>query len=233
MNRTLVACLVAVLLASCDAPPSSAPAAVEASFAQQVAAVRAGDETWILVEDAPLADDDLAALADLDSLTTLCIDHAGSRITPRGFAALARLPKLDHLRYRGGGVNDAALAAIVKLQGLAILNVPQGEFTDAGLGQLAELPKLELLRFGSPHVTDASMANLATFPSLKRLHLIDVPIADAGLAELAKIERLESLYIDGGSISDAAWDELFRQRPKLHVHINQEHHDRDPNRHRH
>ena len=77
------------------------------------------------------------------------------------------------------------------------------------------------------------MPVLAGLPSILRLHLIDVPITDAGLAELAKIERLQSLYIDGGRISDAAWDELFRQRPKLHVHINQEHHDRDPNRHRH
>ena len=74
---------------------------------------------------------------------------------------------------------------------------------------------------------------LRELPSLKRLHLIDVPITDAGLAPLAGILQLESLYIDGGDVSDAALDELFRQRPDLHVHLNQQHHDRDPHQHPH
>jgi hypothetical protein len=50
---------------------------------------------------------------------------------------------------------------------------------------------------------------------------------------LASLKQLESLYIDGGQISDAGIDELFRQRPDLHVHLNAAHHDRDPHRHPH
>jgi len=50
---------------------------------------------------------------------------------------------------------------------------------------------------------------------------------------LAKMEQLESLYLDGADLSDAAVDELFRARPQLHVHFDQEHHDRDPSRHSH
>jgi hypothetical protein len=28
-----------------------------------------------------------------------------------------------------------------------------------------------------------------------------------------------------------AYEDLFRQRPNLHVHLNQRHHDHDPNKH--
>jgi hypothetical protein len=221
------------LAAGCGPDPVVvSPPPVEASFAEQITAVRAGNQTTILVEQTPLADDDLAQLQELESLTALCIDHEKSRITAAGLARLVELPRLSHLRIRGR-VDDESLAAVAQLHTLTILNVPRGEFTAAGLAQLAALPDLELLRFGSPHIGDDDMPTLGKFPSLKRLHLIDVPITDAGLAELAKLERLESLYIDGGRISDAAWDDLFRRRPKLHVHVNQEHHDRDPNQHAH
>ena len=83
------------------------------------------------------------------------------------------------------------------------------------------------------YVTDAGMRTLAELPALRRLHLIDVPITDAGLRVLAGREQLESLYIDGAELSEAAYDDLFRQRPGLHVHINQQHHDRDPHGHAH
>jgi len=237
----LVWSLVLVALAAgCGAAPAepsnaalAEPTPAEPSLAQQIAAVRAGSETWILVEHTPLTDRDLATLRGLDRLAALCIDHPDSRITAEGIAALEELPALAHLRIRGGGIGDEALAAIAQLEGLKILNLPRGEFTAGGLGRLKELPHLEMLRFSSPHISDAGLPALAKMPSLTRLHLIDLPITDAGLAELATIDRLQSLYIDGGQISDVAWDELFRQRPKLHVHINQQHHDRDPNRHPH
>ena len=222
------------LAAGCDrSPPDAPPPPTELTFAEQIAAVQAGNEGTILVEQAPLTDDELRQLRGLDSLTALCIDHESSRITAAGIAHLAELPRLTHLRIRGSGIDDDALAAIAQLQRLTILNVPRGEFTGRGIDQLTALSELEMLRFHSPHIADADMPALGKLPGLKRLHLIDVPITDAGLAELAKIERLESLYIDGGQISDAAWDELFRLRPRLHVHINQQHHDRDPGKHAH
>jgi hypothetical protein len=77
------------------------------------------------------------------------------------------------------------------------------------------------------------MRTIARWPAIRMLHLIDVPITDQGLAELAKIERLQSLYVDGGEMTDAGWDALFKGRPRLHVHVNQQHLDRDPNKHQH
>jgi hypothetical protein len=215
---------------------SSAAPADELPLAEQIAAVEAGRSTQIRVAEAPLADDDLTALAGLTGLTDLLIDHPDSRITARGIAHLAPLPELSHLRIRGSGVDDAGIGQIVKLKSLLVLNLPRGTFTDASLAQLAELPELVQLRFHSPAVTDAGIAQLAGFPSLLRLHLIDVSLTDAGLAALAEMPQLETLYIDGGQLSDRAWDNFFAKRKKVgyvHVHINQQHHDRDPDKHAH
>jgi hypothetical protein len=227
-------CLLVLLATGCEAVRDPVPPLpAERSLAQQIAAVRAGDEGTILVEQTPLVDEDLRHVTGLASLTALCIDHDGSRISAAGIGNLSELPRLTHLRIRGSGIDDEALATIAKLQRLTILNVPRGEFTADGLEHLVALPELEMFRFHSPHIADADLALLGKFPNLRRLHLIDVAITDAGLADLAKIDRLQSLYIDGGQISDAAWDELFRRRPDLHVHIDQQHHDRDPQRHPH
>lgn len=234
LSTQYLALAAVVFVAGCDSTPdvSSADHA-EPSLAEQIIQVRSGASDRILIEETPLSDANLIELAGLVPLRELLIDHPESRITPEGLQHLADLPKLEHLRIRGGGIGDAELAEIARITSLQILNLPQGEFSDEALKALQDLPDLIQLRFGSPHVTDEGMKTLAEFPALTRLHLIDVPITDAGLAELAKIERLQSLYIDGGSLSDQAWEKLFRERPKLHVHVNQQHHDRDPHRHSH
>ena len=141
MNRMLVWPLI-ILLAGCQGEPDQKPLPAaappaEATLAEQIAAVRAGTQTTILVEHTPLTDGDLALLQGLDGLTALCIDDPRSRITAEGIAALAELPKLDHLRIRGSGVDDRALAAVTGLERLKILNVPRGEFTGAGLARLS------------------------------------------------------------------------------------------------
>jgi hypothetical protein len=39
---------------------------------------------------------------------------------------------------------------------------------------------------------------------------------------------LWSLYLDGAGVSEGAWGGYFEQRPDVHVHVDQVHHDRDP-----
>jgi len=203
----------------------------EPSFEMQLASVKAGHSDAIDISSWWVLDADIAQLQDVPALRTLLIDYPESRITADGLKHLAGLPNLEHLRLRGPGVDDAALEEIAKIASLRILNLPQGEFSNSGLERLKALPQLVQLRFHSAAVTDAGMITLAVLPSLARLHLIDVPITDAGLKTLVGMRRLESLYIDGGEFSNAAIDELFRARPDLHVHLNQQHHDRDPNKH--
>ena len=232
-TRAALTLLIAFSLAGCRPVGKSEPTKSEPSLAAQMAAVRAEKSDQIQMEQTPVDDDDLRDLASLTNLRVLLLDHPASRISADGLQYLRSLKDLQHLRLRGGQIDDQALGQIAKLEHLRILNVPQAIFSDAALESLKQLPDLEQLRFGNPHVTNAGMKTLAKLPSLKRLHLIDVPITGEGLRELAQIKQLESLYIDGGDVSDAALDELFRQRPDLHVHLNQQHHDRDPHQHPH
>jgi len=217
-------CTSQLVFTGCGSAPS------EPTLAEQIAAVRAGQSDRIQIEHTVLTDDDLRQITELTQLRELLLDNAESRFTASGINYLSGLPKLEHLRIRGGGIDDKALIHLAGLESLKILNVPQGTFGDAALVELKRLPYLVQFRFSSPRVTDAGMKTLAELPAIKRLHLINVPITDAGLATLAKIEQLESLYIDGGQFSDAAVEKLFQARPKLHVHLNQAHHDLDPNK---
>lgn len=219
--RWLAALLLAALTGCTSAP-------TEATLKEQVAAVRAGESDQILVEQAVLTDSDLRELPGLANLRELLLDSAESRFSAAGIKQLIGLPKLEHLRIRGTGIDDEALQHLASLEGLRIVNVPQSTFSDATLAELKRLPNLVQFRFSSPRVTDAGMKTLAELPAIKQLHLINVPITDTGLADLAKIEQLESLYIDGGQFSDMAMEKLFRERPALHVHLNQSHHDLDP-----
>lgn len=69
--------------------------------------------------------------------------------------------------------------------------------------------------------------------SVRFLHLIGVPITDEGLRVLETMTQLESFYIDDGLVTDGGIERLWKAIPALHIHINQEHSDRDPNRHSH
>jgi hypothetical protein len=71
---------------------------------------------------------------------------------------------------------------------------------------------------------------VARLPRLRSLHLIDVAIGDDGLDVLTELSALRNLYLDGAGVSDAAWERYFEARPRIHVHVDQAHHDRDPRR---
>jgi hypothetical protein len=221
---------LALLLAGATCRRNSS---AELPLSVQAAEVRAGIREAIAVEATLLRDADLESLGALEGLTALLCDHPDSRFSAAGISTLGRLPNLKHLRIRGHGIDDAAVAELVNIQSLRILNLPHAEFTDAGAKQLSNLPILKQLRIGSPHISRAGIEALAALPALRQLHTIDIPIDDEELRILAGVKHLESLYIDGGTFSDAAADELFRARPDLHVHFDQQHHDRDPHRHSH
>ncbi|MFM7843031.1 MAG: hypothetical protein ACKPEY_02215, partial [Planctomycetota bacterium] len=65
------------------------------------------------------------------------------------------------------------------------------------------------------------------------LHLIQVPITDAGLEHLQAATQLQSLYLDEAQVTDAGVERLLKHLPRLHLHLDQRHSDRDPNRHSH
>lgn len=197
------------------------------SSAGQIAQARwqAHDATWELA----FADDRaLIHLEHKEEVAALLIDRA--TVTDAGLRALVRCPRLEHLRIRHTPIGDKEVEILCHLRQLRMLNLPHAVFTDLGLQRLAAMPNLEMLRFGSPHVTDEGVVALAAAPRLRFLHIIDTPIGDRSIDALARCANLESLYIDGGRFDDRSVVQLLERRPGLHLHLDQQHHDRDPRR---
>jgi hypothetical protein len=146
-------------------------------------------------------------------------------------AILATLPDVERLVLRESPLSDTGFGALARCRSLEDLNVPQAACTAAGIKSLAELPNLKSLRLGGPNLGEPDVARaLAGLPVLKSLHLIDIAIGDEGLEALAELATLRNLYLDGAGVSDAAWERYFERRPRVHVHVDQAHHDRDPQR---
>lgn len=174
------------------------------------------------------APDDLAAyLAELDGkLFDLLLDDG---IDESALKELKNLPSLFHLRVRQTALGDEALGSIIQNHPeLQILNLPQAAFTQAGIQQLNQFTKLKQLRLGGSWIDDAIVAEIAKLPKLQHLHLIQPRLSAASLESLADSAKLTSLYIDDCDLPDSAWKKLFDAKPQLHVHIDQQHHDRDP-----
>ena len=220
-----------------DKPPAdttitSKDATAVSSWQSQFTAVLAGADNTLLITDQAITADQLGQLVQLDGpLEQLLIDAGG--VDDDSLSDVLTIKSLVHLRLRECPLGDRGFEQFgaSELDRLRILNVPQAQVTSRGLASLAALPSLVQLRLGGPRLDDAAVAVIAKLPALRRLHLIGPSITDAGLAELAKAPLLSSFYLDDCPLSDSAWEQLFAANPKLHVHVDQQHHDRDPHQH--
>ncbi|MEX0670317.1 MAG: hypothetical protein WD060_07670 [Pirellulales bacterium] len=198
------------------------------SFALQLTEVRDGTSRRIVAES-PLTEEEWEALRSLAGLRELVL-HSGVADDAKA-EILATLPALERLVLRESPLSDAGFRAIARCGTLRNLNVPKASCTAEGVRALRELPELRSLRLGGANLAGAAAcAAIATLPALESLHLIDVQIGDAGLAILAEMPRLTNLYLDGAAVSDEAWGGYCESRPDVHIHVDQAHHDRDPNR---
>ena len=225
-------CSIVILAANLGVTASLA--AAEPSFAEQAAAVRAGTSTRVRVADRPLSEQEWEELADLEGLVHLDLQEGVADDAKA--IILARLPALERLVLRESPLSDEGLKHLAACHTLRDLNLPQARCTLVGLAALAELPRLKNLRLGSPQLVPEGKGGalgmtLLQFPTLRSLHLIDVPLGDDGLEAIGRYDGLWNLYLDGAGVSDLAWERYFALRPEVHVHVDQAHHDRDPNRH--
>jgi hypothetical protein len=205
-------------------PPATPPA--EASWSQQISAVREGRSNQIIVTHQAIDATQFVELADsCDGLLILEIESAG--VHDEDLAVLEHCPHLKRLKL-GAPVGDTGTEHIAAVPSLEIVNLPEARFTDDGLASLARLPRLELLRFHTPNVTDAGMAHIPEIKSLRFLHLIDVPITDTGLRPLYSMTELESFYLDGSQCTEDGLGDLLRALPELHFHKDQLHLPGDP-----
>ena len=217
-------------------PGSNADSPLDAStkseWADAVAAVRHGASDSIETSE-PVGDDQIFELAGVNGLRVLRLEH--STITDHGLAGLLSCEQLEQIVLRGDPIGDEGLKSLAQLTRLEILNLPQTRVTSDGILHLSPLSKLTLLRLGSPDLDDSGIERLAAMSatdlvSLKFLHLIAPRITDRGLRSVINMRRLQSFYLDESGVTDLGLDELLTARPKLHVHINQQHSDRDPQR---
>lgn len=210
---------------------SKTPAVPVAPVSEQIAAVRSGATRRIVATVPPTADE-WEALVQLASLRELILEAGvAGDAEARG---LAVLPEIERLVLRHSPLTDEGLAALASAPSLRDLNVPQAACTAAGVRALAALPGLRSLRLGGRTLGGVELCEaILGLPALRSLHLIDVPIGDAGLDVLARKPDLWNLYLDGAGVSDDAWRRYFSTCPRVHVHVDQAHHDRDPARHDH
>ena len=185
----------------------------------------------------PIDESKLQSLSPEDDWIEVLILDEGV-VTSRGIESIAQLPSLAHLRLRQSPIGDVGFSVISNCQSIKILNLPQCDASATGIAALAKLPELRNLRLGGVNLSDGGSADsvaeaISTLQTLRHLHLIGVPIDDQGLRRIASLPKLGSLYLDDSAVTEAGWDWLFESHPRLHVHVNQEHHDREPNPHRH
>ena len=197
----------------------------------QIAAVRAG-EAHRVVAAAPLTDAEWESLRGLAGLRELVLEQG--RADDGRAEILATLTGLERLVLRSSPLGDAGFQRVAMCSAVRDLNVPQAACTAAGVRALTALPHLRSLRLGGPKLAGADVCEaIASLPQLRSLHLIDVPIGDDGLAAIQRLPGLWNLYLDGAGVSDEAWEGYFQACPRVHVHIDQAHHDRDPHGHLH
>jgi len=197
----------------------------------QIARVRDGEADRIIAA-APPTDAEWDSLRGLAGLRELVLEQG--RADDGRAEILATLTGLERLVLRDSPLTDAGFRRLAECRTLRDLNVPQAACTAAGVRALAVLADLRSLRLGGPQLAGVEVCEaVASLPQLRSLHLIDVPIGDDGLAVLERLSGLWNLYVDGAGVSDEAWERYFQACPRVHVHIDQAHHDRDPREHHH
>jgi len=210
---------------------SPVTAATDHDVGDQIAAVRAG-EAHTVVAAAPLTDAEWESLRGLAGLRELVLEQG--RADDGRAEILVTLTGLERLVLRESPLTDAGFQRIAECHTLRDVNVPQAACTAAGVRALASLVDLRSLRLGGPQLAGAEVCEAVTFlHKLRSLHLIDVPIGDDGLTVLQRLPGLWNLYLDGAGVSDEAWERYFQACPRVHVHVDQAHHDRDPRGHPH
>ncbi len=174
-------------------------------------------------------DDHVEVLANVERLRVIRID--GGKLTPAAGRRLAEMPHLEQLHLRNVEFDDAFVQEVSQSRTLWLLNLAAANVSPAAVAQLAQMPQLRQLRLAIPGGDNSYAAAVASIQTLQSVHLIGIAITDEGLQELAQLPALQSLYLDDTDITDEGWVWLFEHRPGLHVHIDQKHHDRDPQRH--
>lgn len=144
---------------------------------------------WLHCQDPVSGDDGFVALGRCTTLENIA-SRVCRRMTARGFAALAQLPRLKNLGLGGPRLPDSAMEHLEGAQSLVGLNPIM--FGDAAFEHIAKIPHLErLTNMYNRSTGDAATRHLRSHPTLVEYGAFGTQITDDSLRILAGFPRLE------------------------------------------
>ncbi len=160
-------------------------------------------------QDPVSGDEGFVALGQCSSLEALSM-RVCRRMTDRGFAAIAQLPRLQRLNVGGPRVSDAAMAWLADAP--ALVDLGPIMFGDAAFEHIAKIPRLErLTNMYNRSIGDAATRHLRAHPTLVYYGAFGTQITDESLRILAGLPRLETVEITNSDhITDDGMRELAR-----------------------
>lgn len=160
-------------------------------------------------QDIVSGDEGFIALGQRTTLETLGARFC-SYVTDRGFAAIARLPRLTTLGLGGPHLTDAALAHLADAP--ALVDLGPMLFGDGAFVHIARIPNLmKLTNMYNRATTDAATRHLRNHPRLVHYSAFGTQITDESLRMLAGIPTLETLEFENcAGITDNGLLELAK-----------------------
>lgn len=163
----------------------------------------------------------LGKLADLRKLTFWHLGWQKVEITGKGFAEMAKCPKLEEFGFAGSTVGDDGLKALAAVKSLRTVVGYHTRITDAGLAHLTELPELRAVHVGpqfSMRLGDAGLATLCRVLTLERIEYDETILTHGGsLKQLRSLTKLKALKLDKVEVSAADLERLRAELPGVKV----------------
>ena len=149
---------------------------------------------WLHAQDIASGDDGFISLAGCATLENLGARFC-RRITDRGFAAIAGLPRLSRLGLGGPQLSDGAMASLVDAP--ALVDLTPNLFGDDAFRFIGQMPRLQrLTNMYNRATTDAATRHLRNHPRLVHYSAFGTQITDDSLRVLATLPSLESLELE-------------------------------------
>jgi hypothetical protein len=178
----------------------------------------------LAVNGTAFSDAAFAHLGKLTNLRKLTFWHLGWQkveITGKGFAELARCPRLEAFGFAGSTVGDDGLKALAGVKSLRRVVCYHTRITDAGLAHLKELPDLREVHAGpqfSMRLGDAGLTTLCRIPTLERIEYGETILThDGSLKQLRSLKALKALKLDKVEVSAADLERLRAELPGVMI----------------
>jgi hypothetical protein len=142
----------------------------------------------------------------------------GSAVADEDLAALAELTGVQVLSLRATSIGDEGLKHVAHLENLRLLVLSRTNVTDAGLAHVSGLTNLWALWLSDTAITDEGLAHLGPLTSLRELNLDGTTVEGPGLAALSGIAGLHILHVPHRQAVLEQAEALRKTLPGLSVH---------------